>query len=193
MLEEDPTLRVHREASTGETIIVGAWASRTSRSSSSGWQRKFAVATSTWACRRSPTARRSPVSAAAAGPPRAPVWRPRAVRRRLPRNRADRRAAGSSSSSTRSSAAWCPGNSSRRSRRAFARRWSRACWRASRWSTCGCALVFGKYHPVDSWRRRSRRLARLASRRRWREAKPGAARTGHACRGHGAQTSSPAT
>ena len=59
-------------------------------------------------------------------PPRAPVWRARPVRRGQPGGRAARRGAKASSSSTRSSAAWCRGSSFRRSRRACARRWSRA-------------------------------------------------------------------
>ena len=44
MLEEDPTLRVHRETSTGEQIIVGAGRIARRDLPSSAWQRKFSVA-----------------------------------------------------------------------------------------------------------------------------------------------------
>ena len=71
------------------------------------------------------------------GPAGQAVRRARAVRRVPPRDRAAGARAPGSSSSTRWSAARCPATSSPRWRRAPAPSWRRACWRATRWSTCG--------------------------------------------------------
>ena len=67
------------------------------------------------------------------GPPQEAVGRPRPVRRRDHRGEARCRAARASSSRRRSTAAPCPSNGSRRSRKASARRCARA-RSASRWS-----------------------------------------------------------
>ena len=64
-----------------------------------------------------------------------PVGRQGPVRPRRAARSSRRSRARASSSSTRSRAAWCRANSSRRSRRASRTRCRTACWPATRWST----------------------------------------------------------
>ncbi len=63
------------------------------------------------------------------------------------------------SSSTRSSAAWCRASSSRPSRRAYAPRWSRASWPATRWWTSGSLCSTARHTRSTPLTWRSRRPA----------------------------------
>ena len=137
LLEEDPSLQMHREASTNEVILSGLGDSHL-EVAVQRLQRKFGVNV-TLDVPKLPIARRSPGRA----PPRAATCASRAGTGstgssiwRLNRRRAVR----ASSSSTRLSAAWCQGSSFLPSRRACGRRSTRASLLATRWLTCAAPL-----------------------------------------------------
>jgi len=163
IVEEDPTLRVHRDDSTGETIMAGLGESHI-QITAERLARKYGVNVEV-------------------GLPKVAymetVTSPAKAEGRHVRQSGGHGQYGvcnleieptepapASSSWTRSWVAWCRGSSSRRSRRASARRWNMVTWRDARSWTCGSRWCSASTTRWTRQKPRSRWPARSASRRR---------------------------
>ncbi len=133
MLEEEPAMRVQREEGTGETILTAMGDAHVDVIVER-LKRKFGASVKTGTPARA-VPRDHPQAHQDRQPLQAPDRRPRPVRPRGHRVRADGIGLGFRVREPRSWAAWCRSSTSPPSRRACARRWARACWPAIRWST----------------------------------------------------------
>ena len=160
LLDEDPALRLERNAETHQTLLWGMGETHlVDRARDARPQVRRRGRDRGREGRR--TARRSPATAEAEGKYKKQTRRPRPVRRSRSCGSSRSNAAPASSSSTRSSAARSPASSSPRSRRASTRRWSTAACSASRSSTCGSRASTASTTPSTARRWRSRWRRRI--------------------------------
>ena len=126
-------MRVHREDGTGETILTAMGDSHVDVIVER-LKRKFGASVQDRHAARA-VPRNHPQAHQDRQPIQAPDRRPRPVRPRGHRVRADGIGLRLRVRQPRSWAGWCRSSTSPPSRRACARRWARACWPATRWST----------------------------------------------------------
>ena len=170
LAQEDPSFRVRTDEESGQTIISGMGELHL-EILVDRMKREFGVEANVGAPQvayreaiKKPVESRRQVHQA--------VRRPRPVRPRLAQDGAATSPARASSSSTRSRAARCRANTSRRWRRACAKRCRTACWPASRWSTSRSRCSTARYHDVDSNENAFKMAASMAFKDGMRKASP---------------------
>ena len=146
--EEDPTLQLRRDPQTGEQLLSGMTQMHV-EVAVDRLKRRFGVEVDPQSA-AGPVPRDDPQGVAWPWPLQEANRRPRAVRRRAHRARADRGPHRATSSWTRSSAASSRRASARRSTRASRRRWRRASSPVPPFKGVRVLLVDGSYHTVDS-------------------------------------------
>ena len=185
LAQEDPSFRVRTDEESGQTIISGMGELHL-EIIVDRMKREFGVeanvGTPQVAYReaiKKPVRGRRQVHQA--------VGRPRPVRPRLAQDGAATSRARASSSSTRSRAARCRANTSRRWRRACARRCPTACLPAIPVVDVKVTLFDGSYHDVDSNENAFKMAASMAFKDGMRQAQSGAARADDGGRGRDAR------